>query len=123
MYIREPEREIIVLDQVDVLVAGAGVAGCAAAIASARTGAKTMLLERSGALGGVATVGLMANIGNLFMDQQGRSVIDGIAREVVQRLVVRGAASEHWAAREVPGCVIDSEQLKVLLIEMLREAG
>lgn len=123
MFIREPEREIIVLDQVDVLVAGAGVAGCAAAIAAARTGAKTMLLERSGALGGVATVGLMANIGNLFVDQQGRSVIDGIAREVVQRLVVRGAASEHWAAREVPGCVIDSEQLKVLLIEMLREAG
>jgi flavin-dependent dehydrogenase len=55
MFIREPEREIIVLDQVDVLVAGAGVAGCAAAIAAARTGAKTMLLERSGALGGVAT--------------------------------------------------------------------
>lgn len=123
MFIREPEREIIVLDQVDVLVAGAGVAGCAAAIAAARTGARTLLVERNGALGGVATMGLMANIGNLFSDQQGRPVIDGLAREVVQRLVVRGAASEHWAAREVPGCVIDSEQLKVLLIEMLREAG
>ena len=64
MLIREPEREIEVLDQVDVLVAGAGVSGCAAAVAAARAGARTMLLERNGALGGVATVGLMANIGN-----------------------------------------------------------
>ncbi len=123
MYIREPEREIIVLDQVDVLVAGAGVSGCAAAMAAARTGARTLLVERAGALGGVATMGLMANIGNLFMDQQGRFVIEGIAREVVQRLVMRGAASDKWASPEVPGCVIDSEQLRVLLIEMLREAG
>jgi len=123
MFIREPEREIIVLDQVDVLVAGGGVTGCVAAIAAARTGARTMLVERNGALGGVATMGLMANIGNLFLDQQGRLVIDGIAREVVQRMVARGAASEYWASREVPGCVIDSEQLKVLLSEMLREAG
>ncbi len=123
MIVHEPAREIPVLDQVDVLVAGAGVAGCAAAVAAARTGAKTMLLERNGVLGGVATAGLMANIGNRYMDRDGRIVIHGIAREVIERMVARGAASEKWASREVPGIVIDSEQLKVLLIEMQQEAG
>lgn len=122
MIIREAAREIPVLDRVDVLVAGAGVAGCAAAVAAARAGAKTMLVERNGVLGGVATAGLMANIGNRYMDRDGRIVIHGIAKEVVERLVARGAASEKWACREVPGIVMDSEQLRVVLIEMLQEA-
>ena len=123
MMIREPEREIEVLDEVDVLVAGAGVSGCAAAVAAARAGARTMLLERNGALGGVATAGLMANIGNIFLDRDGNVLIHGISKEVVDRMVARGGASEHWASREVPGVVIDSEELKVLLIEMHQEAG
>lgn len=121
--VHEPGRDIEVLDDVDVLVAGAGVAGCAAAVAAARSGAKTMLLERNGCLGGVATAGLMANIGNKYLDRDGNLVINGIAKEVIDRMVARGAASEKWACREVPGIVIDSEQLKVLLIEMQREAG
>ena len=123
MFVHEPERRIEVLDEVDVLVAGAGVSGCAAAVAAARTGANTMLLERNGVLGGVATAGLMANIGNRFMDRDGRIVIHGIAREVIDRMVARGAASAQWACREVPGIVIDSEQLKIVLIEMQQEAG
>lgn len=123
MTIREPEREVEVLDEVDVLVAGAGVAGCAAAVAAARAGAKTMLLERNGVLGGVATAGLMANIGNRYMDRDGRIVVHGVAKEVIDRMVARGAASEKWACREVPGIVIDSEQLKIVLIELEQGAG
>ena len=91
--IRESEREIGVLREVDGVVAGAGVAGCAAAVAAARAGAETMLLERNGVLGGVATAGLMANIGNRYLDRDGRMVIQGIAREVIDRMVARGAAS------------------------------
>ena len=121
--IREPEREIEVLDEVDVLVAGAGVAGCAAAVAGARAGAKTALAERNGCLGGVATASLMANIGNKYLDRDGNVVTNGIAKEVIDRMVARGAASEKWACREVPGIVVDSEELKVLLIEMQQEAG
>jgi len=123
MTICEPERQIEVLDEVDVLVAGGGVSGCAAAVAAARAAAKTLLLERNGVLGGVATAGLMANIGNRYVDRDGRVVIQGIAREVVDRMTARGGASPKWASREVPGIVIDSEQLKVVLIEMLQEAG
>jgi hypothetical protein len=82
-----------------------------------------MLVERNGVLGGVATAGLMANIGNLFLDREGRHVIRGLPREVVDRLVARGAASAAWASREVPGIVIDAEALKVVLAELQREAG
>jgi len=123
MKVREPQREVDVLAEVDVLVAGAGVAGCAAAVAAARAGARTMLLERNGVLGGVATAGLMANIGNHYLDRDGRLTVHGVAKELIDRMVACGAASEHWASREVPGIVVDSEQLKVVLADMQREAG
>jgi len=93
MTVSEPEREIKVLDEVDVIVAGAGVAGCAAAVAAARAGARTMLVERNGVLGGVVTAGLMANIGNLYMNRDGRMVVHGLAKEVIDRMIARGAAS------------------------------
>lgn len=123
MKIREPQRQIEVLDEVDVLVAGAGVSGCAAAVAAARAGAKTMLIERNGVLGGVATAGLMGNIVNDYMNRDGRMIVNGIAREVVDKMVARGAASPQWSDRDMPGVVINSEQLKVLLIEMQQQAG
>ncbi|MCD6520488.1 MAG: FAD-dependent oxidoreductase [Anaerolineae bacterium] len=123
MTVYEPGREIELLATIDVLVAGGGVSGCAAAVAAARAGAETVLVERNGVLGGVATAGLMANIGNLLLDRNGRLVIRGITKEVIDRLVVRGAASAQWASREVPGIVVDSEQLKLVLARMLREAG
>ena len=51
--IREPEREIPVLAETDVLVIGGGPAGTAAAIAASRTGAETYLVERYNHLGGL----------------------------------------------------------------------
>ena len=121
--VSEPARSIEVLEEADVLVAGGGVAGCAAAYGAARAGAKTILLERNGCLGGVATATLMANIGNRFLTATGEQVIRGFGGEVIDRLIAVGGASPHWSSRDVPGCVIDSERLKVVLIEMLEEAG
>lgn len=121
--IREEARDVPVLDEVEVLVAGGGVAGCAAAVSAAKAGARTMLLERNGCLGGVATATLMANIGNRYLTATGRQVLHGFAGELVERLVKVGAASPHWRHRDVPGVVIDSERLKVVLVEMADEAG
>lgn len=53
------KREIPLHDGYDVIVVGGGPAGCAAAIASAEQGAKTLLIESTGALGGMATSGLV----------------------------------------------------------------
>ena len=57
----EPEKKIPVLAKVDVLVVGAGPAGFAAALNASRLGAKVMLIEQTGQIGGIATVGLMSH--------------------------------------------------------------
>ena len=53
-YISEPARDLPVLGEFDVVVCGGGPAGCAAAIAATRHGAKTLLVEKEGFLGGAA---------------------------------------------------------------------
>jgi len=65
----------------------------------------------------------MANIGNMLLTGDDRQVVYGFAGKLIDRLVAAGAASPCWKSREVPGVVIDSERLKVVLIEMLQEAG
>ena len=57
---REEARELPITSRADVVVVGGGVAGVSAAIASARTGIDTLLVERYGALGGNLTIGLRA---------------------------------------------------------------
>ena len=81
--VKELPRDVPVLDEVDVIVSGGGVSGCAAAASAARAGARTLLVERNGFLGGVATASLMANIGNRFLNSGGRRVIRGFAGELV----------------------------------------
>ncbi|GAG10058.1 unnamed protein product, partial [marine sediment metagenome] len=58
--ILEKPREIPVYKEVDVLVAGGGYAGFAAAMAAARNGAKAMIIEQQSALGGLVTLGYVA---------------------------------------------------------------
>ena len=87
----EPARELPVIGRPDVLVVGAGAAGIAAALAAARRGAETWLLERSGFLGGLATVGLI-NLLLTMDDGGGTVVVAGLCQEFVadaQRTVGR----------------------------------
>jgi len=119
--IREASREVPLFDEVDVLVAGGGISGCTAALAAARAGARTLLLERNGCLGGVATATMMASIGNFMVLSTGERVVGGIAGELVDRLVSEGAASATW--HRCKAVALDSERLKVVLLEMLEEAG
>ena len=53
------ERNIPVYGEYDVVVVGGGVAGVGAAVAAGRAGAKTILIENTSALGGLATMGLV----------------------------------------------------------------
>ena len=57
-FFSEPAKEIPVFGEYDVVVAGGGPAGIGAAIAAARTGAKTIVIEQMGCLGGISTAGL-----------------------------------------------------------------
>ena len=74
----------------DVLVVGSGSAGSTAAIAAARGGADTLLLEKDGALGGTSTAVLDTFYGFWTPGQRPRKVVGGIADEVVGRLRTLG---------------------------------
>ena len=116
--IREPSREIPVVAEVDVLVAGGGPAGIAASVAAARLGASTMLVERYGYLGGMATGGLVLYMDSVF-DKDGERCIGGIHWEMLERLRAMGGLGVQSPTR----LHVDSELLKPLADEMVEEAG
>ena len=58
-YVTEPARELPIAGEYDVFVAGGGIAGAAAALAAARSGAKVLLCERECMLGGLGTQGIV----------------------------------------------------------------
>ena len=112
--VREPGRKIPVAGRFDVLVCGGGAAGLAAALASARTGASTLLVEVNGFLGGAATAALVSEFGG----QAGYDHMSGIAKEMADRMIARGQAT--------PGrfrTSFESEAFKQTALEMLKEAG
>jgi len=116
-----PAREVPVIADKDVLVVGGGPAGIMAAIAAARNGANTMLVEKAGYLGGNLTIHLPLLT---FHDANGDKVIRGLAEEFVERLRQRGAASEDIdCPLTMSFTLIDIEAAKTLAWEMLHEAG
>ncbi len=86
-----------VKQEADVVVAGGGIAGIAAALSAARAGAKTVLLERGFILGGLATAGLVT-IYLPLCDGEGTQVSFGIAEELLRLSVKHGAEARYPAA-------------------------
>lgn len=81
------------LQDYDVIVVGGGPGGIPAAIASARSGKKTLLVERNAFLGGVAATGLPILA---FYDRTGNQVVKGIGDEIIKKLVdIGGSFSGH----------------------------
>ncbi len=104
----EPSRKTPIVKRFDVIVCGGGPAGIAAAISSARSGAKTAIIEMYGCLGGVWTTGLLSNI----IDYKDKP---GIMKELVHRLEKSDA---QYSAK-----VYDAELMKWTLDQMCMEAG
>jgi hypothetical protein len=124
-YVIEKQRETPVIASPEVLVVGAGPAGISAAIAAARMGAKTMLVERYGIAGGNMTVA-MVNPLFTFHDIHGRQIIKGIAEEMVQRMASRHVSYGHVTDLTFDNASMtpfDPEGSKVILFEMLEGAG
>ncbi len=90
----------------EVLVVGGGMAGVAAAVTAARMGAEVLLVERSGSLGGMATLGLVPPAMNVGLTQ-------GITREFVDRLRAVGGPDQTW----------NPEVIKYVLLDMMRQSG
>ena len=122
MTILENSREIEVLDSVDVLVCGGGIAGVSAAVSAARSGAKTLLLERNGCLGGILTSNIIPNLCNARFTEDIKQQISGIPLELMQRLVKCGGCDANWNQPNIK-LVFDEQKMKVVMIEMLQEAN
>lgn len=112
------------MPEYDVLVVGGGNAGCAAALAAARGGARTILVERYGFLGGTATA---AMVGPWMTFHAGNErIVGGIAEEIVQRLIALGGSPGHIpdSSDYVPTITpFDPELHKALLFDLMRESG
>ncbi len=103
---------------VDVVVVGGGPAGCAAAIASAREGAKTLLVERFAALGGMGTIALVPAFCPFSDGIQ--PVVRGIGMRVLEAMKAHMPLVEEDALDWVP---IDAERLKIVYDECVNESG
>lgn len=102
--IREPDRSLPVVAAYDVLVAGGGIAGVAAAVAARRQGASVCLVEKAAGLGGLATLGNVV-VWLPLCNGHGRQVTSGLGEELL-RLSVSDLKQENHAAGfyGVPPC-------------------
>ena len=107
--------------QYDLIVVGGGPGGLPAAIAAARSGLKTLLVERSAALGGLAISGLPL-LG--FVDRAGDHVVGGIPQEFVDRLAkVDGTLSHVHCPVHNSLTIINPHWFRIVSFEMCQEAG
>ena len=106
------------MKEYDVLVAGGGPSGFIAAVAAARNGARTALIEKNGFLGGLATSGLVSPISEFR--KNGRLIVKGIPWEFIKRLEAAGGAVTDYPNGNIP---FDSELYKLTAARMVAEEG
>lgn len=115
---RQITKTIKISNEYEVIVVGGGPSGCAAAMAAARSGAKTLLIEKTGMLGGAATAGLV-NSWAPFSD--GKQIIySGIAKKIFNKMKEKMPQIPQSSTRWVP---IDSEILKRVYDSAMEEYG
>lgn len=120
------KREIPVEEGYDVVVLGGGPAGCAAAVSAARLGARVLLAEALGCLGGTGTSGLVTEFDPMANGEQ--MLVGGFMREVIEALYERGYVPdllnpERWRRLQMRWTPFDGEGLKLLLDEMMEREG
>ncbi|MDB5965073.1 MAG: fumarate reductase/succinate dehydrogenase flavoprotein-like protein [Polaromonas sp.] len=90
--ITEPARTLPVYGQFDVVVVGGGPAGIAASVSAAKRGARVLLVERYGFLGGMGTAGGVTNFAGLYGRHNGdmRQVVHGVVDDLLERIDALG---------------------------------
>lgn len=110
------------LDNYDVVVVGGGPGGIPAAIAAARQGMKTLLVEKHPFLGGVAATGLPILA---FLDRTGNQVVKGVGDEMIQRLTAIGGSFEGHIPCPIHNSFtpVNPYLFRSVAAEMCEEAG
>lgn len=121
----EQARDIPVTLTVDVVVVGGGPTGVAAATAAARAGEKTLLIEKYGFCGGMATAGMSGAICGLFTSGKGphEQLVHGFAGEFYQHLKHRNAVSDPFPFGETKLVVHEPHTWKEIADDLLEDSG
>ena len=132
-YYTEPSKKLAVIGDYDVVVAGGGTGGVFAALAAARQGVKTALIEWKGYTGGTAVEGGTSlhsfyNLYKAFPGAPKKHLVKGIPEELIQRLYREGGTAGHcemdiYYDYDSVCTTIDTEIYKRVSLEMLVEAG
>lgn len=118
--------DVQVHSESDVVVAGGGPSGLIAALSAARAGAKTILVEQYGFLGGMATAASVGPFSPFHYDDE--QITMGIPQELVQRLAAAGGSTGHLKCVPEYGsgsymAYFDREVYKMVAFQMMEEAG
>ena len=120
------EREIPVEEGYDLVVAGGGPAGAAAAISAARLGAKVLLVEATGCMGGMGTSGLVTSFAPMADGE--KMLVRGLMQEIIETLYKRGfmppgTDPDSWRKTRHVWVPFNPEGYKLLLDEIVTKAG
>ncbi len=113
-----PARELPVYDDVDVLVCGGGPAGFCAALAAARSGARTLLIEQMSCMGGIATAGGHNHLCLYTSWGSEELIVKGVPHEMADRVVRAGYGV--WKGGSVD---FELDAMKLALEQLAAEAG
>ncbi len=122
----EPSRQTPVYGEYDVVVLGGGPAGMAAAVAAARAGRSTLLVERYGFLGGMGTAAGVTNFCGLHANVHGdiRQVVHGVADDLLSRIAALGGLNApHNLFGKTVAQAYDTAAYKIAADELLLAAG
>ena len=129
---REPAKDLPVVSETDVIVAGGGPGGLPAAVAAARHGASVLLVEKYGFLGGLATAGLVAPLlghtasrGDVPFNHSRYTepIVEGLLKEITERLHALGGAPSWDESCRDWGINFDAETFKHVADELVGESG
>jgi hypothetical protein len=124
--IYELKRQVPIESRYDLVVAGGGPGGCAAAICAGRLGAKVLLVEAMGCLGGMGTSALVSAWSDIGDGR--RMIVGGFMAELIEAMHSRGHCKPHlnsgeWRTKLHGGFGYSAEGLKILLDELCLQAG
>lgn len=120
-YYLEAQKKVNIVDHFDILVVGGGMSGCSAAVTASKLGARTLLIERYGFLGGTATAAMVGSICGLYTcgpDSTDQQLIFGRAQELIDRIemVEAGFKLKHRYHFDIP-------RMQLVLDSWLEDAG